>query len=102
MVSNHTNHSHKGAVHMKALYHKKSLTDKLKETFSEIFTNETEPTRKHLTNLMISVIALNGFQSVKYILCSISNSSKNEHLRFENEKKVAKQASLHNEYVQCR
>ena len=51
---------------MKALYHKKSLTDKLKETFSEIFTNETEPTRKHLTNLMMSVIALNGFQSVKY------------------------------------
>jgi len=51
---------------MKALYHKKSLTDKLKETFSEIFTNETEPTRKHLTNLMMSVIALNGFQSVQY------------------------------------
>ena len=51
---------------MKALYHKKSLTDKLKETFSEIFTNETEPTRKHLIDLMMSVIALNGFQSVKY------------------------------------
>jgi hypothetical protein len=51
---------------MKALYHKKSLTDKLKETFSEIFTNETAPTREHLTDLMMSVIALNGFQSVKY------------------------------------
>ena len=51
---------------MKALYHKKSLIDKLKETFSEIFTNETIPTQKHLTDLMMSVIALNGFQSVKY------------------------------------
>ena len=66
MVSNHTNHSHKGAVHMKALYHKKSLTDKLKETFLEIFTNETAPTQKHLIDLMMSVIALNGFQSVQY------------------------------------
>ncbi len=51
---------------MKALYHKKSLTDKLKETFSEIFTNETAPTKKHLIDLIMSVIALNGFQSVRY------------------------------------
>jgi hypothetical protein len=51
---------------MKALYHKKSLTDKLKETFSEIFTNETAPTQKHFIDLMMSVIALNGFQSVQY------------------------------------
>ncbi len=51
---------------MKALYHKKSLTDKLKETFSEIFTNETAPTQKHLADLMMSVVALNGFQSVQY------------------------------------
>jgi hypothetical protein len=61
-----TKPSHKGAVHMKALYHKKSLTDKLKETFSEIFTNETAPTQKHFIDLMMSVIALNGFQSVQY------------------------------------
>ena len=51
---------------MKALYHRSNIISKLKEAFSEIFTNETEPTRKHLTNLMMSVIALNGFQSVKY------------------------------------
>jgi hypothetical protein len=51
---------------MKVLYHKKSLTDKLKETFSEIFTNETAPTQKHFIDLMMSVIALNGFQSVHY------------------------------------
>ena len=37
-----------------------------------------------------------------YILYSISNSSKNEHLRFENEKKAVKQVYLCNEYVQCR
>ena len=51
---------------MKALYHRSNIISKLKEAFSEIFTNETEPTRRHLTNLMMSVIALNGFQSVKY------------------------------------
>ncbi len=51
---------------MKALYHKKSMTDKLKETFSEIFTSETAPTQKHFIDLIISVIALNGFQSVQY------------------------------------
>ena len=51
---------------MKALYHRSNIISKLKETFSEIFTNETIPTQKHLTDLMMSVIALNGFQSVKY------------------------------------
>ena len=51
---------------MKALYHRSNIISKLKETFSEIFTNETIPTKKHLTDLMMSVIALNGFQSVKY------------------------------------
>ena len=48
---------------MKALYHRSNIISKLKEAISEIFTNETEPTRRHLTNLMMSVIALNGFQS---------------------------------------
>jgi hypothetical protein len=51
---------------MKALYHRNNIISKLKEIFSEIFTNETEPTRKHLIDLLMSVIALNGFQSVKY------------------------------------
>jgi len=51
---------------MKALYHRTNIINKLKEAFSEIFTNETMPTQKHLIDLMISVIALNGFQSVKY------------------------------------
>lgn len=51
---------------MKALYHKNNLIGKLKEIFSAVFTNETSPTRDHLIDLMMSVIALNGFQSVQY------------------------------------
>ena len=51
---------------MKALYHNNHLISKLKKIFSEIFTNETAPTQKHLADLMMSVIALNGFQSVQY------------------------------------
>jgi hypothetical protein len=58
--------SHKGAVHMKALYHNSYLISKLKKIFSEIFTNETAPTREHLIDLMMSVMTLNGYQSVLY------------------------------------
>ena len=51
---------------MKALYHNSYLISKLKNVFSEIFTNETAPTREHLMDLMMSVMALNGYQSVSY------------------------------------
>ena len=51
---------------MKALYHNSYLISKLKNVFSEIFTNETAPTREHLMDLMMSVMALNGSQSVSY------------------------------------
>lgn len=51
---------------MKSLYHKSKLINKLYKTFSAIFTNETAPTREHLIDLMMSVISLNGFQSVLY------------------------------------
>ena len=61
-----TQPNHKGAVHMKALYHNSYLISKLKNVFSEIFTNETAPTREHLMDLMMSVMALNGYQSVSY------------------------------------
>ena len=49
---------------MKALYHNSYLISKLKNIFSEVFTNETAPTREHLIDLMMSVITLNGYQSV--------------------------------------
>ena len=51
---------------MKALYHKSSLICKLRKVFSAVFTNETVPTKEHLIDLLMSVIALNGFQSVQY------------------------------------
>lgn len=51
---------------MKTLYHKSSLICKLRKVFSAVFTNETSPTREHLMDLLMSVIALNGFQSVQY------------------------------------
>lgn len=51
---------------MKALYHNSRMIRKLKSVFSEIFTNETTPTREHLIDLMMSVITLNGYQSVLY------------------------------------
>ena len=51
---------------MKALYHNSYLISKLKNVFSEIFTNETAPTREHLIDLMMSVMTLNGYQSVLY------------------------------------
>ncbi|MDE5769137.1 MAG: hypothetical protein K2H82_07100 [Oscillospiraceae bacterium] len=51
---------------MRALYHKNSPVHKLKEIFSAVFTNETASTRKHMIDLLMSVIALNSFQSVQY------------------------------------
>ena len=66
MISDQTDHSRKGAVHMRALYHKNSPVHKLKEIFSAVFTNETASTRKHMIDLLMSVIALNSFQSVQY------------------------------------
>jgi len=51
---------------MKALYHKSITIDKLYQTFSSIFTNETAPTREHLIDFLMSVISLNRFQSVLY------------------------------------
>ena len=51
---------------MKALYHNSRLISKLNSAFLEIFTNETAPTREHLMDLMMSVVTLNGYQSVLY------------------------------------
>ena len=56
-------------------------------------------------NLQVNFVLVQQFiiiSQINFILCSISNSSKNEHLRFENEKKAVKQVYLCNEYVQCR
>ena len=51
---------------MTSLYTTNSMIDKLWKQFSEIFLDATQPTAKHLFEMVLSVYALNGFQSVKY------------------------------------
>jgi len=51
---------------MTTLYTKAHTICKLQEQFFEIFTQETKPTQKHLVDLVLSVLDLNGFHSVKF------------------------------------
>ena len=51
---------------MTSLYHKDSVVGKLWAYFSPFFCESTKPTAKHLFELTLSVLALNGFQSIKY------------------------------------
>ena len=51
---------------MKTLYTKKGIIDKLREQISPIFSDAVQPTEKHLFDLLLAVLALNGFQSVKF------------------------------------
>ena len=50
---------------MTSLYTTDSIISKLWEKFSEIFSDATQPTAKHLYEMVLSIFALNGFQSVK-------------------------------------
>jgi len=50
---------------MTSLYTKDSVIGKLWTWFSGIFSEETKPTAQHLFELALSVLALDGFQSVK-------------------------------------
>ena len=50
---------------MTSLYNKEGVIGKLWEQFSDFFSEATRPTAKHLFELVLSVFALNGFQSVK-------------------------------------
>ena len=54
------------AVHMTSLYTKDSVIGKLRKWFSGIFSEETKPTEQHLFELALSVLALDGFQSVRF------------------------------------
>ena len=51
---------------MTSLYHTNSMISKLWKEFSAIFSDASKPTAKHLFEMTISVLGLNGFQSVKY------------------------------------
>ena len=49
---------------MASLYTKDSVIGKLRKWFLDIFSGETKPTGQHLFELALSVLALDGFQSV--------------------------------------
>ena len=51
---------------MTALYTNDSLICKLREKFFSLFSEQTKPTREHLFDLMLSIMVLDGFQSVKF------------------------------------
>ena len=51
---------------MKALYTQTSIISKLKKAFFEIFSKEGNHTKEHLFEMLLSVLCLNGFQSVRY------------------------------------
>ena len=64
---------------MKALYTQTSIICKLKKAFFEIFSEESKHTKEHLFDLLMSVLCLNGFQSVKYCFDHfIENMSENK------------------------
>lgn len=54
------------AIHMTSIYHTNGMIDKLWKEFSAIFSDAAKPTAKHLFEMIVSVLGLNGFQSVKY------------------------------------
>lgn len=51
---------------MKRLYTKDTVIGKLWEQICPIFSDSTRPTQKHLFDLVLAVLSLNGFQSVKF------------------------------------
>ena len=51
---------------MKALYTQTPMICKLNEIFSKIFSKETKPTQQHIIDLLMSVLGLDGFRSVKF------------------------------------
>ena len=51
---------------MTPLYTPDTLICKMRELIFSIFDEATKPTTQHLFDMMLSVFALNGFQSVKY------------------------------------
>ena len=51
---------------MKALYTKTGIISRLRKAFFEIFSDESRNTKEHLFEILIFMLCLNRFQSVKY------------------------------------
>lgn len=77
---------------MTTLYTKGTVGCKLWEKFSEYFSEETKPTAQHLFELTLSVLALNGYQSVRFLhehfIRKISENSLNTYYFCLNESKI--------------
>ena len=58
--------SNKGMIYMHLLYNEGNVICKLEKQFCKFFSKETKPTQRHLFDLILSVLVLNGFQSVKF------------------------------------
>ena len=51
---------------MKTLYTKDGVISKLWEQIRPLFSVAVQPTQKHLFDLLLAVLALDGFQSIKF------------------------------------
>lgn len=56
----------KGMIYMHLLYNKESVIFKLWKQFEKYFRKETKPTQRHLFNIALSILGLNGYQSIKF------------------------------------
>ena len=65
---------------MTSLYTKGTIICKLWKLFSKIFSHQTKPTGKHLFEIILSVLALNGYQSVKFNYEHFINGISDSHL----------------------
>ena len=82
----------KGVIHMKALYTQTSIICKLKKAFFEIFSAEGKHTKEHLFDILLSVLCLNGFQSISYnfehFIDDISDNKLNSYYFTLNESRI--------------
>ena len=77
---------------MKALYTQTSIICKLKKAFFEIFSAEGKHTKEHLFDILLSVLCLNGFQSISYnfehFIGDISDNKLNSYYFTLNESRI--------------
>ena len=77
---------------MKALYTQISIIYKLKKAFFEIFSAEGKHTKEQLFDILLSVLCLNGFQSISYnfehFIGDISDNKLNSYYFMLNESRI--------------
>ena len=77
---------------MTKLYMNDTVIFKLKEVFIQYFSEQTRPTAQHLFDLVLSILALNGYTSIrslyKHFVQKISENSLNSYYYTLNESKI--------------